>query len=96
MAAGPGVLFVFAHQDDEVAAASRIVYELERSSAVYCAYLTDGAWNVVAEVRDAETRSVLTHLGVPAHNLFFIGSEIPIRDATLVEHLDVALARLEE
>ena len=93
---GRAVLFVFAHQDDEVAAVSRIVYELERGADVYCAYLTDGAWNVVADVRDAETKSVLTQLGVAADNIFFIGSSIPIRDATLVEHLDIALERLEQ
>jgi LmbE family N-acetylglucosaminyl deacetylase len=89
-------LFVFAHQDDEVAAASRIVFEAKRGTSVYCVFLTDGAaGKALPENRNAESAAVLTSLSVPANQIAFIGTDIPIRDGTLVEHLDVALDRLE-
>jgi LmbE family N-acetylglucosaminyl deacetylase len=89
-------LFVFAHQDDEVAAASRILFELESGTGVHCVFLTDGAGRVGTEIRNRESLAVLTSLGVPPDRIGFIGSEIPIADGTLVEHLDVALERLDD
>ena len=94
--AHPAALFVFAHQDDEVAAASRIVFEVKRGTSVYCVFLTDGgAGKALPENRNRESAAVLTSLAVPANRIAFIGTDIPIRDGTLVEHLDVALDRLE-
>jgi LmbE family N-acetylglucosaminyl deacetylase len=37
------LLFVFAHQDDEIFFLNRIARELRHGHAVHCAYLTDGA-----------------------------------------------------
>jgi LmbE family N-acetylglucosaminyl deacetylase len=88
-------LFLFAHQDDEMAANSRIVFELERGASVFCVFLTDGSANVAHEIRDRESSAVLTNLGVALNQIMFIGSEIPIGDGTLVHHLDLALERLE-
>ncbi|MFP5247412.1 MAG: PIG-L deacetylase family protein, partial [Thermoanaerobaculia bacterium] len=90
----PHVLFVFAHQDDEIAAASRITYALSQGCTVSCAYLTDGQGRGVSSaVRDAESRMVLAKLGV--ERMYFLGSEERIPDGRLVEHLDRALALLE-
>ena len=95
-AAADQVLFIFAHQDDEMAAASRILYEHARGAAVLCAYLTDGSLGPAsAAVRDGESLAALTELGVDPSRVFFIGSSVPIRDGSLVEHLDAALNRLE-
>lgn len=88
-------LFVFAHQDDEIAAASRIIFELQRGASVFCVFLTDGSANVAPEVRDRESTEVLTSLGVAPNHIMFIGSEVPIRDGGLVDHLGLALERLE-
>jgi hypothetical protein len=79
------VLFVFAHQDDEVAVATRIVREVAAGTDVVCAFLTDGRR---PEVRDAESRAVLESLGV--RDIRFFG----LPDGALVEHLEEALAAL--
>lgn len=89
-------LFVFAHQDDEMAAASRIAFELARGATVYCAFLTDGGGGKASpQTRNHETTTVLTLLGIPKPHILFIGSDFGIRDGVLVEHLDLALERLE-
>jgi LmbE family N-acetylglucosaminyl deacetylase len=91
------VLFIFAHQDDEMAAASRILFEQSRGSTIFCVFLTDGSLGEVsATVRDAESLEALTSLGVAPFRVFFSGSRIPIRDGALVENLDLALEQLEE
>jgi LmbE family N-acetylglucosaminyl deacetylase len=81
------VVFVFAHQDDEIALASRIRHCVARGDRVTCLCLTDGAFAVPAAVRDAESRRLLAALGAGALR---VGQE-RIRDGTLVEHLDRAL-----
>jgi LmbE family N-acetylglucosaminyl deacetylase len=86
------VVFVFAHQDDEVALASRIRFERARGSNVICVCLTDGAAAVPAKTRDDESRRVLTRLGVTD---FRIMTAQRIPDGTLPDHLDDALAFLE-
>jgi len=58
------ILFVFAHQDDEIAAASRIRRHVGRGDHVACVYLTDGATRVATAIRDRESRRVLAILGV--------------------------------
>ena len=89
-------LFVFAHQDDEIAMASRITYEIARGSRVICACLTDGGSRVSAATRDAETVLVLSRLGVPSKDIALIGSRQRIPDGALVEHLDQAMHALEQ
>ena len=89
------VLFVFAHQDDEIAAASRIAYEVASGATVFCVFLTDGASKTPAVIRNAESVAVLTSLGVQPSNIAFIGSDIGIADGRLVEHLDRALTALD-
>lgn len=79
-------LFVFAHQDDEVAIATRIAREVAAGARVVCAFLTDGG---APAVRDAESRAVLASLGV--RDIVFVG----LPDGTLVEHLEEAYRALE-
>jgi LmbE family N-acetylglucosaminyl deacetylase len=89
-------LFVFAHQDDEIAAAARITYALQRGVEVSCVYLTDGQGrHATSQQRDAESRAVLAHLGVDLRRVHFAGSEERIPDGRLVEQLDRALELLE-
>jgi LmbE family N-acetylglucosaminyl deacetylase len=82
------ILFVFAHQDDELAAARSI----RANRDVACVYLTDGASRVPAERRNAESLAALAELGVPAAQVAFLSIA---HDGELVEHLDEALAALE-
>lgn len=82
------ILYVFAHQDDELAAAHSI---RARGDAV-CAYLTDGAARVPAARRNAESLATLAELGVPPERVAFLAAA---PDGRLVEGLDAALAALE-
>lgn len=92
----PHALFVFAHQDDEIAAATRIAFHVRRGWSVSCAYLTDGEGRkATSRERDEESRRVLAALGVDAARVHFLGSEHHIPDGRLAEHLDRALALLE-
>lgn len=94
-APGDDVLFVFAHQDDEVGIATRIAFEARAGNRVWCAYLTDGAYATDAGVRDDESARVLRRLGVEPERVAFLrdaGGRIP--DGTLVRSLTRARAML--
>jgi LmbE family N-acetylglucosaminyl deacetylase len=89
-------LFVFAHQDDEIAAVARIAHLLRSGATITCVYLTNGEGRgAPSAVRDQESRSVLGHLGIDLARVYFAGSQERIPDGALVEHLDRALALLE-
>ncbi|HET7436492.1 MAG TPA: PIG-L family deacetylase [Thermoanaerobaculia bacterium] len=84
------VLFVFAHQDDEVAAAVHILRFVRSGAHVACVFLTNGEGNgCAAATRDDESRRALASIGVD--DVHF--GTLP--DGALVEHLDEAIARLE-
>ncbi|HEX3069540.1 MAG TPA: PIG-L family deacetylase [Thermoanaerobaculia bacterium] len=82
------LLFVFAHQDDEVAAAPRIRRAVAGGDEIACAFLTGER----DSVRDDESRRALAFLSVT--DVAFIGSDAGIDDGTLVENLDLALTSL--
>jgi LmbE family N-acetylglucosaminyl deacetylase len=89
-------LYVFAHQDDEVAAAPQIVEDVANGVDVLCAFLTDGgAGKASPAVRDAESAAVLSSLGVHRDHILFLGSRFAIPDGALVEHIDRAYELLE-
>src|ERR1043166_2658855 len=69
------IVFVFAHQDDEIAAGPRIRRAVASGDEVACAFLTDGRNPIV---RDDESRRALASLGVS--KIAFIGSENHIVD----------------
>ena len=88
MSAPDDVLFVFAHQDDEVGAFSRIAFEVRAGHRVWCAFLTDGAKKVRPRVRDAESLRVLRRLGVAGERVAFLADGAGrIADGTLVHAL---------
>jgi LmbE family N-acetylglucosaminyl deacetylase len=87
------VVFVFAHQDDELAFASRIRYAVSRGDRVTCVCLTDGASSATATIRDAESRRVLSLLGGGELRVAEPAHRIP--DGALPERLDDALHFLE-
>jgi N-acetylglucosamine malate deacetylase 1 len=87
------VVFVLAHQDDEIAFASRIRLALSRGDRVTCVCLTDGASAVSASIRDEESRRVLEFLG--AGLLIVAPAPHRIVDGSLPDHLDLALSFLE-
>ena len=89
-------LFVFAHQDDEIAGAARIAHLVREGAALSCAFLTDGeGGSAKSHERDDESRRALAALGVDLKRVHFIGSVERIPDGVLVEHLERALALLD-
>jgi N-acetylglucosamine malate deacetylase 1 len=89
-------LFVFAHQDDEIAAAPFILEGVRAGAEVFCAYLTDGAaLGASPAVRDEESRRALQRLGVSRERIHFIGSSLRIPDGALVDYLDRAHGAIE-
>lgn len=81
-------LFLFAHQDDEFGVFQKIIDELADGREVYCAYLTDGVSDGLSpKVRNLESITVLTKLGVTPKNILFVGEELMIPDTKLVDHL---------
>lgn len=92
----PHALFVFAHQDDEIAAATRILHFVRSGWTVSVVFLTNGEGRRAASaVRDEESRMVLARLGVDLNRVLFAGSRERIPDGRLFEHLDRALALLD-
>jgi LmbE family N-acetylglucosaminyl deacetylase len=92
----PHALFVYAHQDDEIATATRILHLVRAGWDVSCVYLTNGEGRAVrSHVRDEESRQVLARLGIDLERVHFLGSEARIPDGRLFEHLDEAFELLE-
>jgi len=82
------VLVLLAHQDDEVGIFSRIRHEIAAGNRVWCVYLTDGAKDVPATVRDAESLTVLRGLRIPTERVAFLrDAQGRIGDGTLMLHL---------
>jgi len=89
------VLFVLAHQDDEVFFSARIEHEARLGHEVWCAFLTDGSGRGVdPRLRNDESRRVLTRLGVPTDRMLFAGGRGSAPDGELPRHLESSLAGL--
>lgn len=90
-------LAILAHQDDEIAVASRILRDHRQGRRVYCCFLTDGSGaGSDPAVRDAESSRVLGRMGVAESDVFFIGSKRAIPDGSLYRNLDRAYEHAEE
>lgn len=67
------VLFVFAHQDDEVVALPWIDDEVAAGNRVGCVFLTDGGSRTSPATRDQESIRVLAGIGVSGDAIAFLG-----------------------
>lgn len=63
-------LFLFAHQDDEVFAMPWMKQELALGKRLACVFLTDGASRTDVNVRNEESRRVLTVLGIEDGDIY--------------------------
>jgi LmbE family N-acetylglucosaminyl deacetylase len=87
----PAALFLFAHQDDEFGVFQKIMDEQRHGRRVFCAYLTDGAFEGESSVRrNRESLAVLTKLGVLEEDILFVGNILSIPDGSLPNHLKTA------
>ena len=75
------VVFLFAHQDDEVGLISLIKKKIDNGYDVVCAFLTDGGSRY--EIRNKESLSVLNKNGVKIENIIFAGKENNLKDGEL-------------
>ena len=91
------ILFLLAHQDDEVFIAPRISYELSRGALPFFIYLTNGMpAGASRNERDNESRACLMRLGVEEEQIIFLGTESRIPDGHLVNHLEQCFLSLVE
>jgi LmbE family N-acetylglucosaminyl deacetylase len=82
-------LYLLPHQDDEFGVFTHIEKDIREGKEVVCAFCTDGAANgVTAAERNIESKSVLTKLGVSAHDIHFVGETYGIPDSHLIFHSD--------
>jgi len=66
-------LYFFAHEDDEIDIAIKIVADMRAGKDVYCVWATDGGRGGEPAARQKESRAVMELLGVPQDRLFFLG-----------------------
>jgi len=67
------VLYLFAHQDDELGTIGKMATDVKAGNEVFAVWITDGALSGPPDVREKESRSVMKMIGVPQKNLFFLG-----------------------
>ncbi|MFH1537696.1 MAG: PIG-L family deacetylase [bacterium] len=84
MSAAEKVLYVFAHQDDEVMVFVKMALDIRRGREVHALWLTDSAFYEPAEVREQESRNAMKLLGLTHENLHFLGYP----DAQAYKHLE--------
>jgi hypothetical protein len=79
------VLYVFAHQDDEVMIAARIRADVAAGNEITFVWITRGDKAGDPVVREKESRAAMALLGAPESSLHFLGFEDSRSYATLKE-----------
>ena len=69
--AGP-VLYVFAHQDDEILVLGKMILEIRAGVAVHAVWITDGRKAANPVKRERESRRAMKRIGVAETNLHFL------------------------
>ncbi|MDD3266824.1 MAG: PIG-L family deacetylase [Burkholderiales bacterium] len=91
------ILFLFAHQDDEMSALPLIDKHIINCDDVYIFFVTSGTFDgETSIIRNNESSLCLTKIGVKAKNIFFIGSRHKICDKQLANELERARHVLHE
>lgn len=84
------VLYLFAHQDDELGAVAKIATDVRAGRNVFVVWVTDGAGTAAKDVREKESRAAMALIGVPDGNLFFLGYP----DRYSVKHIEEAYKQI--
>jgi len=92
-------IFMFAHQDDEIAIFKSIKNSIELKNNVLVFYLTNGDNSITKNLdlvfkRQNESKKVLIQLGVKKENIFFLGNNYNIKSYNLFRYLDVVYKKL--
>jgi LmbE family N-acetylglucosaminyl deacetylase len=72
-ASAESVLYLFAHEDDEIFALARMHQDVDAGRAVHAVWITNGAFEGKPYKREEESRAVMALVGVPEANLRFLG-----------------------
>jgi LmbE family N-acetylglucosaminyl deacetylase len=67
------VLYVFAHQDDEILILAKMRLDVKHGRVVHAVWITDGGKGGDSVERERESRAVMKMTGVPDENLHFLG-----------------------
>ena len=90
-------LFVFAHQDDEIAFMPEIEKVIKGGNNAICVYLTNGEWKSVrSKTRNLESRRVLNILGVDDRYIFFIGDITGTKSGELPKKAKISIVELDK
>lgn len=86
-------IFLFAHQDDEIAIFKSVKNCIKSNNNVLIFYLTNGNNSNIDNSdlvlkRENESKKVLKQLGVLSKNIFFLGNNFNIKSYNLSNHLD--------
>ena len=87
-------VYVLAHFDDEYAALPLLLRDRRDGNEPWLLYVADYASPALAARRLAETRSLLSSLGLPPDRAVHIGAETGVLDGTVFESLPAAHAAL--
>lgn len=67
------VLYLFAHQDDEILALPKLIHDVKEGRPVHAVWITDGSRSANPVRREQESRAVMKLVGVPESHLHFLG-----------------------
>jgi LmbE family N-acetylglucosaminyl deacetylase len=66
------VLYLFAHQDDEMLVLPKMILEAKRGSRILAIWITDGGKTADPRRREGESREAMRMIGVPESHLHFL------------------------
>jgi LmbE family N-acetylglucosaminyl deacetylase len=67
------VLYVFAHQDDEIFVLPKMILEVKRGTPIAAVWITDGGKSANPKQRQEESTAAMEMIGVPRERLHFLG-----------------------
>ena len=88
---GRSILYLFAHQDDELLILPKLINELRAGARVTAVWITDGGKGGNPAKREAESRQVMALVGMPSDRLHFLG----FPDTQSARHLKAINAQVQ-
>lgn len=87
------ILFVFAHQDDEVFIVTRLLDHIQRNDSIYCIWISRSEFKgeKYAQKRISESKYAMELIGVPSANLHFLN----LPDGETYNHLPKIISNLK-
>lgn len=91
------ILCLLAHQDDEYFIAPFLIREQKEGNIVTCVYITDGSgYGINPEIRNRESLSALSSIGIRKRNIIFLGGDFRFRDSEISSRCQDVLDALHD